>query len=120
MRWQIDVNAGALYAQIIRQVEHHLASGLLKPGDKLPSARDLAVQLGINPNTVIHAYNELEVRQLSETRRGLGTFIRVDVPVAQLKEQQLARAARQYLEEAHSLGCSREQALGALMEITHE
>lgn len=118
--WQIDVKAGALYIQIIRQVERHLASGLLKPGDRLPSARDLAVQLGINPNTVIHAYTELEIRQLSETRRGLGTYIRPDVQVEILRQSQLARAAQQYLGEAQSLGCTLEQALQALMEANHE
>lgn len=94
-----------------------LANGKLKPGDKLPSARELAVELKVNPNTVIHAFSELEREGLSETRRGLGTFLREDIEVQRLRHSLLVEAARRYLAEARALGLSPEEAQQALREL---
>lgn len=94
-----------------------LANGKLKPGDKLPSARELAVELKVNPNTVIHAFSELEREGLSETRRGLGTFLREDIEVQRLRHSLLVEAARRYLAEARALGLSPEEARQALREV---
>ena len=64
-----------VYRQIIDQVTGGIASGALTPGDQLPTVRQLAVDLAINPNTVIRAYGELEIRGVLETEQGTGTFI---------------------------------------------
>lgn len=114
------MNAGPIYAQIVREVERMLANGSLKPGEKLPSARELAAELGVNPNTIIHAYGELESKGLSETRRGLGTFIREDVPVGDAKQKRLKQAAMQYWQEVQGLGYSVQEALEALKEVQHD
>src|ERR1044072_2014176 len=63
------------YRQIIDQVHAGLASGSLTGGDQLPTVRQLAVDLAINPNTVLRAYRELELSGLVETHQGTGTFI---------------------------------------------
>ena len=75
-RIQLDLHSGMpVYRQVIDQVRGGIASGLLEPGDQLPTVRQLAVDLAINPNTVIRAYRELELGVLLETHQGTGTFI---------------------------------------------
>jgi GntR family transcriptional regulator len=63
------------YLQLVRQVEHAIRLGRLRGGDQLPSVRDVVAALGINPNTVVKAYREMESRRLVDTRQGRGTFV---------------------------------------------
>ena len=75
-RFSIDLHSGVpVYRQLIDQVRGGIASGTLNPGDQLPTVRQLAVDLAINPNTVMRAYRELELGGLLETHQGTGTFI---------------------------------------------
>jgi GntR family transcriptional regulator len=75
-RLLLDLQNGMpVYRQIIDQVRGGLASGALSTGDQLPTVRQLAVDLAINPNTVVRAYKELELGGLLETHQGTGTFI---------------------------------------------
>jgi GntR family transcriptional regulator len=72
----LDLHTGVpAYRQIIDQIRGALASGALATGDQLPTVRQLAVDLAINPNTVVRAYRELELGGLLETHQGTGTFI---------------------------------------------
>ncbi len=72
----LDLHTGVpVYRQIIDQVRGGIASGALQPGYQLPTVRQLAVDLEINPNTVVRAYRELELGGLLETHQGTGTFI---------------------------------------------
>ncbi len=74
--FRLDLHSGVpVYRQIIDQVRGALASGSLATGDQLPTVRQLAVDLEINPNTVVRAYRELELGGLIETHQGTGTFI---------------------------------------------
>ncbi len=76
MRFRLDLQSGVpAYRQIIDQVQGGLASGALAVGDQLPTVRQLAVDLAINPNTVLRAYRELEIRGVLDTQQGTGTFI---------------------------------------------
>lgn len=76
MKFTIDAKSGVpLYRQIIEQVKFAIARELLTPGDQLPTVRQLAVDLSINPNTVIRAYRELEIEGVLETQQGSGTFV---------------------------------------------
>ncbi len=76
MSFTIDTKSGVpFYRQIIEQVKFGIARGVLKPGDRLPTVRQLAVDLSINPNTVIRAYRELEIERLLDTQQGSGTFV---------------------------------------------
>jgi GntR family transcriptional regulator len=73
---QLDLRSGVpVYRQIMDQVLGAVASGRLVSGDQLPTVRQLAVDLSINPNTVIRAYRELEIRGFLDTHQGSGTFI---------------------------------------------
>ena len=75
-RFRLDLQSGVpVYRQIIDQVRGGVASGSLAVGDQLPTVRQLAVDLSINPNTVVRAYRELELGGLLETHQGTGTFI---------------------------------------------
>ena len=65
-----------LYAQLERAIRVAIATGRLGPGDKLPTVRQLAVDLRINANTVAKVYAELERARVLETQRGVGTFVR--------------------------------------------
>lgn len=76
VRFVLDLHTGVpAYRQIIDQVHGGLACGALATGDQLPTVRQLAVDLAINPNTVVRAYKELELAGLLETQQGTGTFI---------------------------------------------
>lgn len=75
-QFRLDLHSGVpVYRQIIDQVTGGMAAGALAGGDQLPTVRQLAVDLSINPNTVIRAYRELEIRGVLETQQGTGTFI---------------------------------------------
>jgi GntR family transcriptional regulator len=77
-RFQLDLRSGVpVYRQIMDQVLAGIASGRLASGDQLPTVRQLAVDLSINPNTVIRAYRELEIRGFLDTHQGSGTFVGV-------------------------------------------
>ncbi len=76
MRFSIDPKSGVpFYRQIIEQAKFAIARGDLQPGDRLPTVRQLAVDLSINPNTVIRAYRELEIEGVLDTQQGSGTFV---------------------------------------------
>ncbi len=115
--WLIDMDAGPIFVQIAENVRRFLARGDLTVGDKLPSARDLAARLSVNPNTVMHAYSELEVQGVIETKRGLGTFVREDAPVETMQQDLLRSAAMRYANELRRLGVSAKEAIAVLQEV---
>src|SRR5271165_6693835 len=79
--FRLDGHSGVpVYRQLIDQVQAAIASGVMRPGDQLPTVRLVAVELAINPNTVLRAYRELEIRGVLDTQQGTGTFI-ADRPV---------------------------------------
>ena len=74
--FKLDSGSGVpVYRQLIDQVQAGLASGTLAAGDQLPTVRQVAVDLAINPNTVLRAYRELEIRGTLDSQQGTGTFI---------------------------------------------
>ena len=72
------------YHQLVRQVRHALRLGRLREHDRLPTVKDLATRLAINPNTVLKAYRELDYSGLITTRPGIGTFVAVTLTDASL------------------------------------
>ena len=77
VEFRIDRRSGvATYLQIVQQTKQALRLGVLEPGDRLPTAREVVEATAINPNTVLKAYRELEREGLVEARRGLGTFVK--------------------------------------------
>ena len=106
---QIDPRSPTpLYAQIASRLKLAVAAGELAPGDALPSVRQLAARLRINPATVIQAYRDLEVQGFVEIRHGAGTFVRELAPGRRARErsQQAAALVRKLLAEARRSGVS--------------
>src|SRR5512145_48584 len=111
-----------LYAQLERGLRAGIAAGRLRPGDQLPTVRQLAVELKINANTVARVYADLERAGLLETRRGIGTFVRVRdaSPLAKrggTHQKQLRIFAQRIIGEAHSLGFTIDDLLDHLAEV---
>ena len=87
IEFRLDPASGVpTYLQLVHQVEHALRLGYLKPGDQLPKVRDVVASLAINPNTVLKAYKELEVKGLVAGRPGQGTFVRATLSQVALPE----------------------------------
>lgn len=95
-----------IYRQIMRQITEALAVGALRPGDKLPSHRDLAEELVIAPLTIKKAYDEMEQLGFLETRRGRGTFVSLKQPRMKLADQreEIQATARKLLSIAYMVG----------------
>jgi GntR family transcriptional regulator len=93
------------YLQLVQQVEHALRLGYLKPGDRLPKVRDVVASLAINPNTVLKAYRELEIKGLTTGRPGQGTFIEATLSQIALPElTALRRSLTGWLTTADGVG----------------
>src|SRR2546421_12902636 len=89
--FQLNPKSGVpIYRQIQDQISYGVASGLLGSGEQLPTVRSLAVELSVNPNTVIKAYTELEREGILTTEQGSGTFVAAQPPVAISKEKREA------------------------------
>jgi GntR family transcriptional regulator len=115
---RIDTTADRpLYLQIVDGVRRELVRGTLVPGDGLPSVRQLAEELRLNPNTVQQAYRELERAGLAAVRRGQGTYVREDVDVREQRAPLVERVAREALERAARAGITGEELAGALERL---
>ena len=116
----LDLHTGVpVYRQLIDQVRAGVAAGSLAAGDQLPTVRQLAVDLAINPNTVMRAYRELELGGLLETHQGTGTFIankRVEKASAE-RERQLSQMASEIAARAGAAGFTVEDLIDRLREL---
>lgn len=116
MDYDLDLTSPVpIFRQIVGQVRLKLAQGKLHPGDKLPSVRELALQLEINPNTVQSAYRELLHEGVARTQKGVGLFIDegVEALARQEKTRQLDDKLKETLEFGLGLGWSREEIAAA-------
>jgi DNA-binding transcriptional regulator YhcF (GntR family) len=76
IEFHLETRSGVpTYLQLVQQVRQAVRLGILRPGDQLPTVKDVVEQLTINPNTVLRAYRELDLEGLVEGRRGVGTFV---------------------------------------------
>jgi len=119
-RFGLDLHTGVpVYRQLIDQVRAGIASGTLSAGDQLPTVRQLAVDLQINPNTVMRAYRELELGGLLETHQGTGTFISDRKPETQSAERdrQLVQMAAEFAARAGAAGFTLEELIDRLREM---
>ncbi|MFI0812701.1 GntR family transcriptional regulator [Streptomyces echinatus] len=108
VEYRIDRHSGvATYVQIVQQTKQALRLGLLQPGDRLPTAREVVEATAINPNTVLKAYRELEREGLVEARRGLGTFVRRSLGTAPA-DSPLRTELQAWAERARAAGLERD------------
>jgi DNA-binding transcriptional regulator YhcF (GntR family) len=106
IEFRLDAASGVpTYLQLVHQVEHALRLGYLKPGDQLPKVRDVVASLAINPNTVLKAYRDLEVKGLAAGRPGQGTFVQATLSQVALPElTRLRRSLSGWLAAADGAG----------------
>ncbi len=119
----IDQKSGVpLYRQIIESVKFGIARGVLAPGDKLPTVRQLAVDLEVNPNTVIRAYREMELGGILDTQQGSGTFVTDDRPEIDALERRrmLDQILTELLARASGYGFSLDEVLEGLRQLKEE
>jgi GntR family transcriptional regulator len=76
IEFHLDGKSGVpAYLQLVHQVRQAIRLGILQPGDQLPTVKEVVTRLTINPNTVLHAYRQLDLEGLIEGKRGVGTFV---------------------------------------------
>jgi GntR family transcriptional regulator len=120
---RLDHRSGVpAYRQIIDQVLGGIAAGSLNPGDQLPTVRQLAVDLAINPNTVVRAYRELEIREVLATQQGTGTFVTDKKPKADQLERgrRVTQLAGELLAKAGAEGITLQELLDYFNELHQE
>ena len=119
----LDLNSGVpVYRQIIDQVVGGIAAGTLAAGQQLPTVRQLAVDLAINPNTVIRAYRELEIRGVLETQQGTGTFIshrKIPRDTAE-RQRRMSQLVGEFVARAGAEGFKTEELIERLQDLQQD
>src|SRR5689334_12218504 len=121
LTFRLDLHSGVpVYRQIIDQVMGGIAAGALVGGDQLPTVRQVAVDLSINPNTVVRAYRELEIRGVLETQQGTGTFVSYQkVKQDEVERQrQLSQLVSEFVSRAGAAGFTVKDLLEQLHDRT--
>ena len=118
--FKLDLHSGMpVYRQLIDQVRTGIASGSLTAGDQLPTVRQLAVDLAINPNTVMRAYRELEIRGIIESLQGTGTFVshqKIPRDTAE-RQRRLSQLVGEFTARAGSEGFKTEELIERLQDL---
>ena len=119
LHFEINPHSGLpVYRQLIDQIKYYVASGLLKSGDQLPSIREFALTLAINPTTVVRVYTDLERDGIIEVQHGRGAFVaanKVRLPASE-RDRKLRGLARSLAVEATQMGVPAAQIVKALRE----
>jgi len=105
IEFRLDRSSGVpAYRQLVDQVRQALQLGILRPGDQLPTVRDVVRQIAINPNTVHRSYRELEQQGLTEGRPGSGTFVKRSLDAAPEQRIGLQRSIEAWVRDARGAG----------------
>lgn len=116
MPWDLD-NDRPIYLQLMERIQHDIISGVYRPGDKLPSVRDLALDAAVNPNTMQKALSELERSGLVYSQRTSGRFITDDESLLLRMKKDLAEDhIRQFFDQMNNLGFNSEETLDMITE----
>ncbi len=120
MTWELDSDR-PIYKQLIEHFQLSIVSGQYKPGDKLPSVRDLAAEAAVNPNTMQKALADLEQAGLVFTQRTSGRYITEDRNMVQeLKNTLALEQIKEFLEKMNRLGFSRQQTVELMTSVKEE
>src|SRR5688500_9085629 len=115
-------NHKSIFLQIADTISEQVVKGAYQPGDKIPSVRELASDLGVNPNTIMRTYNELQSAKIIENKRGIGYFVHTDAPgiiVQRKKSEFYARVLPEFLRQAAMLGISASDLKTHLEKLNH-
>jgi GntR family transcriptional regulator len=121
--FRLDSHSGVpVFRQIIDQVQAGIATGTLRYGDQLPTVRQVSVDLEINPNTVLRAYREMEIRGIVDTQQGMGTFIasrKIEQSKAE-RERALSQLVSEFVSRAGAGGFTLQELMDALRDVQPE
>ncbi len=109
-----------IYAQLVDRIKHLIASGVLEPGNQLPTVRQMAAELRVNFNTIARAYRILDEEGVISTQQGRGTYVLDPMPperASRLRSAALERMTKSYLEHAHQVGFKPEEVALLLDEL---
>ena len=114
-------NDRPIYIQLVDQLKEYIVSGKFKAGEKLPSVREFAMQIKVNPNTVQKALAEIENQQLIYTERTNGKFVTTDVELIENMRKGLAREfVKNYLKEMQDIGLTHKDAVDYLLNLKED
>ena len=120
MPWEFREDA-PIYTQLIAQIQQRIVGGLLGPGARLPSVRDLAAEAGVNPNTMQRALTELEREGLVHSQRTAGRFVTEDAErIRQLREELARQQVKDFLEGMCQLGFRRAEIIALITQDADE
>ncbi len=117
MKFEFDNNI-PIYIQLVEQLKIFIISGKIKPGERLPSVRDLAMETKVNPNTMQKALTELEGLKLIYTERTNGKFVTEDKSlINKYKNQYASEISKKYFESMDNIGFSMDDAIKYLKDL---
>lgn len=118
MQWELNTDK-PVYLQLVEQIQAEIISGNYKPGDKLPSVRDLATEATVNPNTMQRAMAELERDGLVYTNRTTGRFITSDEDlIKQLKDKYITTIIQEFLDRMNQLGLELDEIIAYVNKVS--
>ncbi|CUH93208.1 GntR family transcriptional regulator [Herbinix luporum] len=118
MQWELNTDK-PVYLQLMEYIKADIITGVYKPGDKLPSVRELAAQATVNPNTMQRAFAELEREGLVYSNRTTGRFITSDEElINQLKKQYITGIIEDFLEKMEQLGLDLDEIISYVTKIS--
>ena len=110
-----------IYIQIMNYIKQEIIMGKLNPGDKIPSVRELAAELRINPNTVQRTFQELEREEIVETRRGLGRYVTSEeAKIMAIKKEMAAELLERFIRGMQELGFKGEEIVSVIKEAVQD
>src|SRR5215469_4519916 len=115
IEFRLDTRSGVpTYLQLVQQVRQAVRLGILRPGDQLPTVKEVVAKLTLNPNTVLHAYRQLDLEGLVEGRQGVGTFVAADAaPLPPDEVRTLRSSLDRWVTRARAAGLD-EESIAAL------
>ena len=120
MSWEFDSNR-PIYLQLMEQLKINIITGVYPPGSKIPSVRDLAMETGVNPNTMQRALTEVERENLLYSQRTNGRFVTEDEKMIKALQQDLAQQQiREFISNMKTIGLQKQEILDLLANLLQE
>ena len=118
----MEYNTGApIYLQVINELKKKMVKGELKPGEKMPSSRDLAVEYKVNQNTAGRIYREMEMQGWCFTRRGIGTFVSEEENMFRdLKKEMASELLKNFMHEMSGLGYKKDDIIDQIADYKED
>ena len=118
----MEYNTGApIYLQVINELKKKMVKGEVKPGEKMPSSRDLAVEYKVNQNTAARIYREMEMQGWCFTRRGIGTFVSEEENMFRdLKKEMASELLKNFMHEMKGLGYKKDDIIDQIAEYKED